>query len=146
MEDGPEGLSRETILENSYLLLWWSTIIYCASLASSQYTVLAFYWRVFRVSSIRIPIQLAFGLSITWLAAQILLCLLQCIPTQAFWDLSLRDSKCKVSESAFFFGQVLTHVLLDIYILVLPVIQIGRIYLPFPKKIGVVVLFTFGIM
>ena len=146
LADGPKDLTTDEILTNGYYLLWWSTITYCCSLAFSKYTILAFYWRVFKLSSIRIPIQILAVLSVFWLLAQILLTTLQCIPTRAFWDLSLQATKCTVDESVFFFAQVLTHVIIDICILVLPVIQIGKMQLRLGQKIGVIGLFLVGLL
>ena len=101
---------------------------------------------MFKRSGIRIPIQILFGLSIIWLIAQILMLTLQCTPTKAYWDLSQQALKCHINESIFFFGQVLTHVLLDISILALPIIQVWKLHLPLGQKIGVITLFMFGIL
>lgn len=119
---------------------------YTFSIAFSKFTILAFYWRVFKHSSIRIPIQVLLGASVAWFIMRLFMVTLQCIPTRAFWDITLKAEKCKLKESAIFFGTVLTHVILDLLILVLPVIQIGKLQLRYGQKIAVIALFMFGIL
>jgi hypothetical protein len=63
---------------------------------------------------------------------------------QAFWDKSIPNATCRINDSKFFFGTVLTHLLLDIIILSLPVLQVRKLQLPTSQKIGVTAMFMFG--
>jgi hypothetical protein len=68
------------------------------------------------------------------------------VPVSAFWDKSIEDSVCAIDDSKFFFGTVLTHLILDIFILALPVLEVKNLRLPLGQKIGVIGLFMFGIL
>lgn len=71
---------------------------------------------------------------------------LQCIPITALWDKSITDANCSINESTFFFSTVLTHVIIDIAIVVLPGIEVRKLQLPLGQKLAVVALFTFGFL
>lgn len=68
------------------------------------------------------------------------------MPVAAFWDSSIENAKCDIEDSKFFFGTILVHVCIDIAILVLPVMQIQKLRLPTLQKLGIVIMFTFGIL
>lgn len=70
--------------------------------------------------------------------------LLQCIPIQARWDPDVEDAHCGIKESAFFFATGLTHVVIDVAILVLPAVEVGKMRLPRGQKVGVIALFGSG--
>lgn len=134
------------IVEKSYMILFYSEFIYAFSIAFSQLTILSLYWRLFHLSGLRIPILILIGTSVVWLLVRFFMTIFQCQPVQAFWDNSIPGGKCAINEATFFFATVLTHVVLDCVILVLPAIQVGRMHLPFGQKIAVIGLFMCGIL
>jgi hypothetical protein len=67
------------------------------------------------------------------------------VPVQGFWDRSI-DARCDINDSKFFFGTVLAHLVLDVVILALPVIQVYQLKLPVSQKIAISAMFTFGIL
>ena len=69
-----------------------------------------------------------------------------CVPVEAFWDKSIEDARCDIDDSKFFFGTVLVHLMIDICILVLPIVQVKHLQLRLGQKIGVIGLFMFGIL
>jgi hypothetical protein len=69
-----------------------------------------------------------------------------CTPIQAFWKLDIPGSHCAIQDSKFFFGTILVHVLIDIAILVLPIMQIRKLQLPRLQKVGISLMFCFGIL
>ncbi|KAH7243862.1 hypothetical protein B0J15DRAFT_537782 [Fusarium solani] len=146
LEDGPKNLTATATLEKSRLMLFCSEISYSFSIVLSQLTILMFYWKVFKFSSIRIPIQILLGASIVWLIMRVCITIFQCVPIQAFWDISSKGSKCTVHESAFSFATVLTHAVLDVLILVLPAVQIGKLRLRYGQKISIIALFMVGVL
>lgn len=46
-------------------------LTYATSLAFVKYSILAFYWRMFKTSSIKIPIIVLFVLSMIWLIIRV---------------------------------------------------------------------------
>ncbi|KAH6888516.1 hypothetical protein B0T10DRAFT_488317 [Thelonectria olida] len=144
--DRPANLTPDEVVEMSWLVLFASEFIYALSIAFSQFTILTFYWRIFKHSSIRIPIQIMLGASIAWLFVRLGMTIFQCMPIKAFWEAELKETKCGLNEASFFFGTVLTHVVLDLLILILPAVQIMRMRLQFGLKLGVAALFMSGIL
>lgn len=51
---------------------------------------------------------------------------------------------CPINDSEFFFGSVLAHLLIDIAILVLPILQVRQLQLATGQKFAVAGLFMFG--
>jgi len=68
-----------------------------------------------------------------------------CVPVHAFWDSSAGGS-CAIEDKKFFFGTTLVHAVIDIAILVLPMMEIGKLQLPLMQKIGIMLMFTFGFL
>ncbi|KNB16491.1 hypothetical protein FOXG_21682 [Fusarium oxysporum f. sp. lycopersici 4287] len=92
------------ILTKSRLSLFIVELLYSFSISSSKLAILAFYWRLFKTSNIRVPILVFAGMSIIWLVVRIFLTIFHCIPIQAFWNKTMRGAKCAIDESRFFFG------------------------------------------
>lgn len=67
-----------------------------------------------------------------------------CSPVSFYWDKSIPHGSCRISVSNFFFGSVLTHSIIDLFILVLPVVEVVRLHLPLGQKLATVGLFTSG--
>ncbi|ORY17503.1 hypothetical protein BCR34DRAFT_439635, partial [Clohesyomyces aquaticus] len=135
-------LPQAWVLEQSRLILWLVELIYSFSLPCAKLSILALYWRMFSRSTIRVPIQIVGVCVMIWLTT--ILTILHCIPVQKFWQPSI-PGHCAIADSAWFFGTVLTHPILDILVLSLPIIEIWRLQLPFAQKVAVTWMFMFGI-
>lgn len=136
---------REDILLHNRLLMLCTEYCYAFSIVSSKFTILALYWRLFKHSSIRLPIQIMLTACLAWILLRIFMVSLQCIPLKHFWDKSI-DGHCGINESKFFFGTVLTHFVMDIVILVLPVVEVGKLRLRLGQKLAVIGLFLIGVV
>ncbi|KAK6086486.1 hypothetical protein SCUP234_01180 [Seiridium cupressi] len=143
---GDVGLAPELSLNRSLFFCYLAELFYAASLACSKFAVLAFYWRMFRTSNIKIPIITLLVATSIWLILRTFLTIFHCVPVQAFWDKSIPDATCRIDDSKFFFGTVLTHLFLDLAILSLPVLQVRKLQLRSAQKAGVTAMFMFGIV
>lgn len=146
LSEGPKNLTEDERVEQGWLMLWCSSMTYTFGIAFCKFSILTFYWRIFKISGIRVPIQVLFGLTVAWFLLRIFMVTLQCIPITALWDKSITDANCSINESTFFFSTVLTHVIIDIAIVVLPGIEVRKLQLPLGQKLAVVALFTFGFL
>ncbi|RGP77207.1 integral membrane [Fusarium longipes] len=144
LKDGPSHLTEDERLERYYLIIWISSLAYTIAIAGAKFAILAFYWRLFRYSHTRIAIQVVLVLCIVWFLVRMFLLTMQCQPTAAYWDLDRRETHCHVKSSIYFFSTGLTHAVLDIVILVLPIVEVSRMHLPLGQKIAVMALFGFG--
>ncbi|KAI8652623.1 hypothetical protein NCS57_01326900 [Fusarium keratoplasticum] len=136
----------DMIREKSRFLLWITELLYAASIAASKLAILSFYWRIFRYTSIRIPILVLIAAVSIWFTIRTFMVIFHCAPVQAYWNKTITHARCLVNPSTFFFCTILIHCLMDCIILVLPVIEVAKMHLPWSKKLAVVGLFTSGII
>lgn len=61
----------EDIQETSRLILWNVEIFYAFSLAFAKLSILAFYWRMFKTSNLKLPIQILGVSAIIWLTIRV---------------------------------------------------------------------------
>ncbi|KAL6849119.1 hypothetical protein ACO1O0_008649 [Amphichorda felina] len=137
---------RKSKLENSRLVLWIGSLTYAASIAASKISFLAFYWRLFKFTSIRVPIQVLVITVVIWIIVRTFLTIFQCVPVQANWEdmETIPGAHCPINQSHFFFFSVLVHCVMDLVILALPLFPVTKMRLSWSKKIGVVGLFSSG--
>ncbi|KAG5657721.1 hypothetical protein KAF25_007754 [Fusarium avenaceum] len=136
-----------TAIEADYLTKKYLFIIehlYAFTLFFAKLSMLSFYWRMFRVANIQIIITVWLVCSIIWIIARVFLTTFHCYPVHAFWDPNVKNKTCPIKSSDFFIGTVLTHVIIDIGILILPVMQIQKLQLPILQKVAIMLMFTFG--
>ncbi|KAH7159466.1 hypothetical protein B0J13DRAFT_670219 [Dactylonectria estremocensis] len=143
MPDTISTEAREEIMYNSRFIGFFNSLTYAFSIAASKLAILCLYWRIFKISIIRIPIQVLIALSVAWIILRTFMLLFRCIPIQYYWDKSITGS-CKISDTQFFFGTVFTHFLMDIAILILPVLEVFRLRLRLGQKLAISALFVIG--
>ncbi|KAK7404082.1 hypothetical protein QQX98_010140 [Neonectria punicea] len=141
-----KGMTFEEANSTTKKYLFFIEHAYAFTLFFAKISILTFYWRMFRVTNIKVAIQVLVGCSIIWILARTFLTTFHCIPVQAFWDFTIKDAKCVIQSNKFFFGTVLAHVIIDVAILVLPIVQIQRLQLPKMQKVGIILMFMFGIL
>ncbi|EEU37111.1 uncharacterized protein NECHADRAFT_52316 [Fusarium vanettenii 77-13-4] len=138
----PSFTRADSIREKSRFLLWVTELLYAGSIAASKLAILSFYWRVFRYTSIRIPILVLIAAVSIWFTIRTFMVIFHCVPVQAYWDKTITRGRCLVNASTFFFCTILMRCLMDCIIFVLSVIEVAKMHLPWSKKLAVVGLFT----
>ncbi|RKL38831.1 hypothetical protein BFJ72_g6961 [Fusarium proliferatum] len=119
---------------------------YAFTLFFAKISILSFYWRMFRVANIQIFVSVLLVCSILWILVRTFLTTFHCYPVRAFWDPTMEHYTCAIKSSDFFFGTVLAHVIIDVGILILPIVQIQKLQLPTLQKIAIIFMFMFGIL
>ncbi|KAJ4004831.1 hypothetical protein NW766_011565 [Fusarium irregulare] len=111
----------------------------------AKVSLLFFYWRMFRITNIKIAVYSLLTLSTLWLIARLIVGTIQCLPVEAFWQLEMRPTaNCLVETPKYVFGSIISHILIDVLAIILPVVQIKRLQLPLIQKFGVLLMFLFG--
>ncbi|KAI9657409.1 MAG: hypothetical protein M1821_003091 [Bathelium mastoideum] len=120
-------------------------IAYPLSIAFSKWSILGFYWRIFHVHSLKIPLILTSSLTGAWLVVSVAVTIFGCNPVEAFWDVQLQaeGAKCIISTS-YSVAQGSANIGIDIILLVLPLALIRRLRISAPKKAGVACMFLLG--
>lgn len=110
----------EEVLTKVRKLVWVNELMYASTIAFSKLSFLSLYWRIFKLTVIRIPIRLLLVACSAWFIIRTLGILFQCWSVPYIWDKNIKGGTCKLNVSQFLFGTVLTHCLMDITILILP--------------------------
>ncbi|KAF5020318.1 hypothetical protein F66182_7694 [Fusarium sp. NRRL 66182] len=144
-----EDVQGMSIVDANYTTKKYLFIIehlYAFALFFAKISILLFYWRMFRVANIQIAVSFLLTCSVLWILVRMFLTTFHCYPVQAFWDPNIKEFTCAIKSSAFFFGTVLAHVIIDVGILILPVVQIQKLQLPVMQKFAIILMFMFGIL
>ncbi|KAF4458675.1 integral membrane [Fusarium albosuccineum] len=144
MPDDLDTAAREQILHWGRFIGFFNSLTYAFSIASAKLAILFLYWRLFQLSAIRIPIRVMIVLTFMWIIVRTFMTIFRCLPVQAYWDKTIPHAVCRINDTQFFFGTVLTHFLMDVAILVLPIIEVFKLRLRLGQKIAVAGLFTLG--
>ncbi|KAH8682677.1 hypothetical protein BX600DRAFT_48463 [Xylariales sp. PMI_506] len=140
------GAPMTQTLDTARLHLFLLEVFYGLAVGFAKLAVLAFYWRLF-AGSLRTAIIVLLVATVIWTIIRTFIGIFHCVPVQAFWTQAIvMQATCVIDDSKFFFGTVMTHFLLDVVILILPVIQVRKLQLRRHQKIGVIALFAFGIL
>ncbi|KAK0383650.1 hypothetical protein NLU13_9561 [Sarocladium strictum] len=137
---------KEAILEQSRFLSYFNSLCYAASIACCKIAILCLYWRLFKTSSIRIPILVLLVIVTIWILIRTFMLTFRCVPVQSLWDYSITDKVCNIDSGKFFMGTITTHFLLDIIILILPLIEVFRLRMRLGQKLAVAALFLIGLV
>jgi hypothetical protein len=57
--------------ETTRLLLYIGELVYATALFFGKTSILCFYWRMFRVSNIKLPIQILLAASVIWIIIRV---------------------------------------------------------------------------
>ncbi|KAJ4029935.1 hypothetical protein NW761_011695 [Fusarium oxysporum] len=135
---------REAILQQARFLAYFNSLCYASSIACSKLAILCLYWRLFRISSIRIPIMVMLVMVVIWIILRTFMLTFRCVPVQSLWDYTITDKVCNINSDQFFLGTITTHFIMDIIILVLPIIEVFRLRLRTGQKLAIGALFLLG--
>ncbi|PMD16061.1 hypothetical protein NA56DRAFT_649673 [Hyaloscypha hepaticicola] len=140
-----EAINRPTILiyHDFFLCLWIGELFYTFALAPAKLAFLAFYWRIFGVSSIRMPVKILATAVTLWSFIRIVVTLCHCTPVEAYWDKTIQGN-CPINDQKYFVGSVIAHLFMDLTILALPVPYIKSLNISFYQKFCVFAMFLFG--
>ncbi|KAI1050709.1 hypothetical protein LB507_009298 [Fusarium sp. FIESC RH6] len=140
-------IDRDIIKTNSIMMhqLYAIEQTYTFVVYLAKVSLLFFYWRMFRITNIKIAVYSLLTLSTLWLIARLIVGTIQCLPVEAFWQLEMRPTaNCLVETPKYVFGSIISHILIDVLAIILPVVQIKRLQLPLIQKFAVLLMFLFG--
>ncbi|KAL7788706.1 hypothetical protein V8C37DRAFT_418302 [Trichoderma ceciliae] len=126
---------------------------YFVTIACVKWSILAFYWRSFKIrSSVKIPIYALAVIVLLWAIAVILVTIFQCQPTNAWWNrfkpthpLQPDQYKCTVDSVKFFYGNAIPTIVTDVLMLALPLPYVTKLQLPKGQKFALASIFLVGL-
>ncbi|KAI9712434.1 MAG: hypothetical protein M1820_001647 [Bogoriella megaspora] len=127
----------------SFLQATWAfQLLYIFAIAFSKLSILAMYWRVFHVPSFKFPLILTGSLTLAWFVGCAVASILSCIPISGFWSLP-PHGKC-INNIAYYIGQAVGNILIDIILFSLPIFMISRLRISTSQKVAVCGIFLLG--
>ncbi|KAL1640682.1 hypothetical protein SLS58_006696 [Diplodia intermedia] len=135
MQEDPKNISRffQTILANS--------IMYTTALACARLSLVAFFYRIFGVSSMRYFLHGFVFVIIAWAIATYVPSIRTCWPIESFWDGT--NQNC-IDIFKFYVGVAIGGIVTDFGLMVLPIPYIWRLNVPRYQKVLVVCTLVFG--
>lgn len=64
-------MTKEKALFQTKLLLYIAELMYASALFFAKASILSFYWRMFRVTNIKLPIQILFTCAVIWIIIRV---------------------------------------------------------------------------
>ncbi|THC88925.1 hypothetical protein EYZ11_011626 [Aspergillus tanneri] len=134
---------RLTGVSHFYINLFVCEILYTLSLCFNKYSILLFFWRIFKFTNIRIPIYVLASIITAWGLGVILTTVFQCVPIQGLWDYSI-SAHCGVKINEFFIGNAVPNIITDWALLILPLPYVWKSQRTAVQKIALCGAFAMG--
>lgn len=138
------GKSDAYHLEKFNKGLYATAIVYPLALTFSKLSLLALYWRIFRVTNARRPLQIVAALNIGWMIAATLVGIFSCTPIRGFWD-TMIESRC-IEYPEFFTSNESFTIVLDLVVLLMPIYFISQIQRSLSQRISISSTFLLGLV
>ncbi|KAK3377394.1 integral membrane protein [Lasiosphaeria ovina] len=135
-------------LRNPSALVGWAKVllafefVYFTAVALPKMSILCLYLRVFKWAHgpMRTASLALFGfVAATWLSMMVTVCF-QCRPIAFWWDRSIPGGRC-IDVQAFYHAQSIPGVVLDLFIMALPLRTIWGLSMPTAKRLALVLVF-----
>ncbi|KAF4903554.1 hypothetical protein CGCVW01_v013113 [Colletotrichum viniferum] len=130
-------------------MLFAAQILYVVGLMTLKASVLFFFLRIFPTRGFRKIIWVTHGLNFLVGLIYIILTFAQCRPLSLYWtgwdkNESYKNERC-LDFNKFILSHAIINIILDVWMLILPLTQLCKLNLVLRKKIGVMLMFSVGL-
>ncbi|KAF1956052.1 hypothetical protein CC80DRAFT_516889 [Byssothecium circinans] len=126
--------------------LFIAEVCYTGTIVLAKFSILTFYWRLFRLENIvRYSIIALAAVVSMWGTAVFIIVVTQCRPLRGFWDKTIR-ADCTVDSYKFFYGNSTPNIITDILLMIAPLPAIWTLHLELRQKISLSAIFLLGIL
>ncbi|KAL3297476.1 CFEM domain-containing protein [Colletotrichum asianum] len=130
-------------------MLFATQILYVVGLMTLKASVLFFFLRIFPARGFRKIIWATHGLNFLVGLIYIILTFAQCRPLSLYWtgwdkNESYKNERC-LDFNKFILSHAIINIILDVWMLILPLTQLYKLNLVLRKKIGVMLMFSVGL-
>ncbi|KAF4831105.1 hypothetical protein CGCTS75_v005316 [Colletotrichum tropicale] len=131
------------------MMLFATQILYVVGLMTLKASVLFFFLRIFPTRGFRKIIWATHGLNFLIGLIYIILTFAQCRPLSLYWtgwnkNESYKNERC-LDFNKFILSHAIINIILDVWMLILPLTQLYKLNLVLRKKIGVMLMFSVGL-
>lgn len=142
------GKHLEPIQDTFPYVKFWKTLyafnqIYIATGPTIKISLLLLYRRIFDTSLFRRVVFWLVCINIAWWIGMCISGIFTCVPVQGYWLTDLPGRKC-MSLLDYDIGYAVVNIVLDVFILVLPVHMIWRLTLTGTQKVALTFIFLLG--
>lgn len=123
-------------------IVWLSSIFYNACLGFVKTSVLALYARLGDRELRRLAF-IIIGVVSCQAGANVIVCIFQCTPVEAAYDLNITDKKC-ININAFYLANAAVNISTDFLTYTLPIKMVSKLQMPKRQKIGLGVMMSLG--
>lgn len=118
---------------------------YFLNLALLKMSLLFFYLKIFPNKGVRVLLWATIGYNAIWGIAFILLSIFQCRPISYYWtNWDGEHAGSCLDANSLGWANAITSIVLDIWMLAIPLFQLRSLQLHLKKKIGVAIMFSTG--
>lgn len=133
-------------MEYMFKLLLVLQILYAIGLLLVKASILGLYWRLFGVKvGFRRAIYVVGAVVLAWAISSILETFLLCTPFEYNWNPAVEGGRCANRNAAFIATGVL-NLVTDLMVLSLPLSHIWALQLPLGQRLGLLVIFSLGML
>ncbi|KKY36692.1 putative integral membrane protein [Diaporthe ampelina] len=123
-------------------IVWLSSIFYNACLGFIKTSVLALYARLGDRELRRLAFVII-GVVACQAGANVIVCIFQCTPVQAAYNLNITNKKC-ININAFYLANAAVNISTDFLTYTLPIKMVSKLQMPKRQKIGLGVMMSLG--
>lgn len=132
-----------TIAQSAYVL----ELLYFLQVFTVKLSILAFYVRLFQGKIMRRLLWATMAVTATFLIVFSVMCIFQCNPISHFWTGWTGETKGHCLDvDAVPWASAASSILLDLWMLALPLSQLKKLRLHWKKKIGAALMFSVGLL
>ncbi|KAF1830883.1 hypothetical protein BDW02DRAFT_633260 [Decorospora gaudefroyi] len=120
-------------------------ILYYVLITAIKVSIMFFYLRIAVIKRFEQLCNGTIYFLAIWCVVCIIVCFAQCIPLHKMWDLTGQVQGTCINTTAFFYTTSSIAIILDVWILALPVPTLLKVQRPRREKFGLVAIFGLGI-
>lgn len=121
-------------------------IMYYFAINAIKVSILLFYLRIAAAKRFELSCKATLYFLIVFCVVCIVCCLVQCIPLHKMWDFTgMVQGRC-INTTALFYTTSAVNILVDIWILVLPIKTLLKVQRPTREKFALVAIFSLGVI
>lgn len=136
---------RRKLTEPKYT--WLTEIFYMASLGFTKIGILGFYLRVFPGETFRRICWISIGICVAYIPAFCLATIFHCSPVSYTWTSWTGETVGTCDNfNAFAWSHAIINIILDLFIMALPLREIWRLNMGRRKRIMLLIMFCVGIL
>lgn len=118
-----------------------------AATGFTKITILVLYLRVFPSKLFRLTVNITIGICVCYIITFVLVTTVHCLPVSYTWTswTGETEGRC-INFNAFAWAHAIVNIILDLFVILLPIPQLLRLALGTRRKVHLVLMFCVGFL